>query len=78
MYNISLVMGYKNKCMIEWRKLFRYSFIESKHPTGPTKVIAGLLENPCSYEAVEKVYRIMICIYKLTRFITKNEEICRG
>lgn len=41
------------------RENFRYSFIESIHPTRPTEVIAGesLFENPCSYEAVEKVYQ---------------------
>ncbi|XP_062608370.1 uncharacterized protein LOC134270197 [Saccostrea cucullata] len=35
----------------------RYTFIPSCHEAGPSKVIAGepIFENPCSYEAVEKV-----------------------
>lgn len=68
MYLISLVMGNKikkNVRMIEWKKIFRYSFIESKHPTGPLKVLTGepLFENLCSYEAVENVYHKKIFIY---------------
>ncbi|XP_062590246.1 uncharacterized protein LOC134251841 [Saccostrea cucullata] len=37
--------------------IFRYTFIPSCHEAGPSKVIAGepIFENPCSYEAVEKV-----------------------
>ena len=51
------------------------------HPPYETyEVIAGesLFENPCSYEAVEKVYQIMIFIYKLTCSITISEENCRS
>lgn len=35
----------------------RYTFIPSKHTGEPCKIIAGepIFENPCSYEAVEKV-----------------------
>ncbi|XP_061166699.1 uncharacterized protein LOC133175604 [Saccostrea echinata] len=35
----------------------RYTYIASGHKPGPSKVIAGepIFENPCSYEAVEKV-----------------------
>ena len=43
---------------------FRYTFIESKHPKEKPTVMMGepSFENPCSYEAVEKVCALFFLI----------------